>query len=214
MTQSDNWAIKSHTFGNCNCDANCGCQFHLPSTHGHCEFVEAGHLVDGHFNDVSLIGLNWAFMIKWPREIAEGNGRVLAIIDVRADTNQREALSKIVLGEVGEPGSNHFSVFASTCSEVLETLYAPIDFSIDIPQRQANLHIPGVVDASGQPIVNEFDQQPMHIAISRPTGSFEFTYAEIGAGNSQVSGEMEMQLDGSYAQFCVHHYDQNGLIEE
>ncbi len=212
MTSSDNWSIKSHTFANCNCAANCGCQFNLPSTHGYCEFVEAGHLVEGHYNDVSLAGLNWAFMIIWPREIAEGNGREQIVIDAQANADQREALCKIVSGEAGEAGSNHFSVFRSTCSEVYEPIFAPIELSVDIEARQAKLHVPGMIESHGNPIVNEFSGEPFHIALCRPSGSFEFTYAEIGSGKSSVTGEVAMELDGSYAQFCVHHYDQNGLI--
>ena len=208
----DRWSIKSHTFANCNCDANCGCQFNLPSTHGHCEFVEAGHLVEGHFNETSLAGLNWAFMIIWPGEIAEGNGRELIVIDERANDDQREALIKIVSGDVGAPGSNHFSVFASTCSEVLDPKIASIELAVDIAARTAILRVPGLINASGRPIINEFNGEPFHIALSRPTGSFEFTYAEIGAGTSTVAGDLAMKFDGSFAQFCVHHYDQDGLV--
>ncbi len=209
---TNNWMIKSHTFGNCNCTANCGCQFNLPSTNGFCQFVEAGHLVEGHYEDISLAGLNWAFMIIWPGEIAEGNGRELIIIDERADEAQREALRKIILGEVGEPGSNHFSVFNSTCVEVLAPVFAPINIKVDIEARTASLDVPGMIHASGTPIINAFNGDPFHIALERSSGSFEFTHAEIGAGTASVSGDLAMELDGSYAQFCVHHYDQNGLV--
>lgn len=209
---SDKWMIKSHTFGNCNCASNCGCQFNLPSTHGFCQFVEAGHIEEGYFNDVSLTGLNWAFMMIWPGEIAEGNGRELIIIDERADEDQREALRKIMLGETGEPGTNHFSVFNSTCSEILDPEYAPIKFEIDIGGRTASLEVPGMIRATGVPLINAFDGEPFHIALSRPSGSFEFTYAEIGAGTASVTGELAMELDGTYAQYCIHHYNQDGLV--
>ncbi len=209
---SDQWMIKSQTFANCNCAANCGCQFNLPSTNGFCQFVEAGHLEEGYFNDVSLVGLNWAFMIFWPGEIAEGNGREMIIIDERADDAQREALRKIILGEVGEPGSNHFFVFNSTCSEVLDPVYAPIIYEIDIENRTASLEIPGRIKATGEPIINVFNGDPFHIALSRPTGSFEFTYAEIGAGTASTKEPLVMETDASYAQFCIHHYNQDGLV--
>jgi len=210
---SDRWMIKSQTFGNCNCAANCGCQFNLPSTHGFCQFVEAGHLEEGYFNDVPLAGLNWAFMITWPGEIAEGNGRELIIIDERADTAQREALRKIMLGEAGEPGSNHFFVFNSLCVEVLDPVYAPIIYEIDIANRTARLEVPGMITATGTPMMNEFTGDPFHIALTRPTGSFEFTYAELGKGTASVSGVLAMELVESYAQFCIHHYDQDGLVK-
>ena len=209
---SDQWMIRSNTFGNCNCATNCGCQFNLPSTNGFCQFVESGKIVEGSFNDTSLSGLFWAFMMIWPGEISEGNGKQLVIIDERADTAQREALSQIVLGSAGEPGSNHFSVFGSTCSEVLDTLYLPIDFSIDLKARTARLNIPDLVDAVGSPLLNDFNGEEFHIALARTEGSFEFTYAELGQGTASVTGEMAMQLDGSYAQFNELHYNQDGLI--
>lgn len=209
---ADKWMIKSQTYGNCNCAANCGCQFNLPSTHGFCQFVEGGVLEEGYFNDISLKGLKWAFMIIWPGEIAEGNGRELIIIDETANADQREALRKIILGEVGEPGSNHFSVFNSTCSEVLEPVYAPIHFAIDIDGRSASLEIPGMVKATGAAIINAFDGSTFDIALSRPSGSFEFTYANIGAGTASVTGALPMELDGTYAQYCILHYDQDGLV--
>ena len=211
---ADQWKIKSNTFGNCNCAANRGCQFNLPSTHGFCQFVEGGHIEEGHFNDISLTGLNWVFMIIWPGEIAEGGGKRQIIIDERADEAQRGALATIVAGDACAPGSNHFFVFGSMCSEFLETLYLPITYEIDINNRTARLFVPGLIDGRGEPIVDSFSGEPFHIALARPSGSFEFTYAEIGAGTSKVEGELPMDLQGSYAQYCVHNYDQDGLVAE
>lgn len=211
---ADQWKIKSNTFGNCNCAANCGCQFNLPSTHGFCQFVEGGHIEEGHFNDISLTGLNWVFMIIWPGEIAEGGGKRQIIIDERADEAQRGALATIVAGDACAPGSNHFFVFGSMCSEFLETLYLPITYEIDINDRTARLFVPGLIDGRGEPIIDSFSGEPFHIALARPSGSFEFTYAEIGAGTSKVEGELPMDLQGSYAQYCVHNYDQDGLVAE
>lgn len=210
---SDRWMIRSNTFGNCNCATNCGCQFNLPSTHGFCQFVEGGHIEEGHFNDTSLGGLNWAFIMIWPGEIAEGNGKQLVIIDERADSDQRDALTKIVEGTAGEPGSNHFSVFGSTCTEVLDALYLPIDFEIDLEARTARLKIPDLLETVGSPLVDEFSGNEFHIALARTAGSFEFTYAELGQGTATVTGPMVMELDGTYGQFCVHHYDQDGLVK-
>lgn len=209
----DKWMIKSHTFVNCNCAYNCGCQFNLPSTHGFCDFVEAGELQDGYFNDVPLKGLRWGFMIKWPGEIAEGNGRELVFIDERANERQRQALAKIVMGDAGNPGTNHFSVFRSTCSEILDPIYVRIDLDVDIEARTARLEVPGYVTAKGAPIMNEFSGEEFHIGLARPKGSFEFTHAEIGTASSTVTGPLEMKLEESYGQFCVHHYDQDGLVK-
>ena len=55
---ADQWLFKSETYDNCNCAMNCGCQFNLPSTRGYCQSAFVGNIVEGHFNDTPLAGLN------------------------------------------------------------------------------------------------------------------------------------------------------------
>jgi len=211
---ADQWLFKSETYDNCNCAVNCGCQFNLPSTHGYCQSAFVGNLVEGHFNDTPLAGLHWAGLYKWPGEIAEGNGKRQIVIDERADEAQRVALETIISGGACEPLSNCFSVFASTCSELCETLFLPIGLEANLELRTARVEIPGIMRSSGRPIINKFNGQPFHIALARPSGSFEFTYAEIGLGTTSVTGAMEMAFEDSWAHFCVHHFNQDGLIRE
>ena len=211
---ADQWLFKSETYDNCNCAMNCGCQFNLPSTHGYCQSAFVGTIVEGHFNDTPFCGLNWAALYKWPGEIKDGNGRRQIVIDERADEAQRIALKTIISGEACEPLSNLFSVFASTCSEFCETLFLPIHLEADLERRTARVEIPSVMRSSGRPMINEFNGQPFHIALARPSGSFEFTYAEIGLGTTSVTGDMEMAFENSWAHFCVHHFNQHGLVRE
>ncbi len=209
---TDNWEFKSHTYDNCNCSVSCGCQFNEPSTHGDCLFAYAGTVVEGHFNGTPLVDLNWSLLCKFPGEIEEGNGERQIIIDERANQAQRNALETIVSGDACPPLSNHFSVFGSLCTEFFETRFLPIDLEVNLELRTANVDIPGVLRSTGRPIINKFSGEPFHIALSRPTGSFEFTYGEIGRGTTSVSGEMEMAFEDSWALFCVHHYNQDGLV--
>ena len=209
---SDNWEFKSHTYDNCNCSVSCGCQFNEPSTHGNCLFAYVGTVVEGHFNGTPLADLNWSLLCNFPGEIEEGNGKRQIIIDERADEAQRNALETIISGGACSPLSNHFSVFGSLCTEFFETLFLPINIEVSLELRTANVDIPGVVKSTGRPIINKFNGEPFHIALSRPTGSFEFIYGEIGRGTTSVSGEMEMAFEDSWALFCVHHYNQYGLI--
>jgi hypothetical protein len=208
----DRWLFKSESYDNCNCAINCGCQFNLPSTHGYCQSAFAGHLVEGHFNGTPLAGLNWAALYKWPGEIKDGNGKRQVVIDERADEAQRAALETIISGRACRPLSNLFSVFASTCSEFCETLFLPIRLEADPELRTAKVDIPGVMTSVARPIINEFNGEPFHIALARARGSFEFTYAEIGLGTTSVTGDMEMAFGDSWAHFCVHHFDQDGLV--
>ena len=210
----DQWEFMSHTYDNCNCAINCGCQFNLPSTHGYCQSAFVGKIVEGHFNDTPLTGLNWAALYKWPGEIAEGNGKRQIVIDAGADAAQRVALETIISGEACEPLSNLFSVFASTCAEFCETLFLPIRLEANLELRTATVDIPGIMRSSGKPITNEFNGQPFHIALARRSGSFEFSYAEIGLGTTSVMGDMDMAYEDSWAHFCVHHWNQDGLIRK
>ena len=210
----DQWLFKSETYDNCNCAMNCGCQFNLPSTHGHCQSAFVGNLVEGYYGDTPIAGLNWAAIYKWPGEIKDGNGRRQIVIDERANQAQRIALEAIISGEAGEPLSNLFSIFASTCSEFCKTLFLPIQLEADLELRTARVEIPGVMVSRGRPMINEFTGQPLHIALARPSGSFEFTYAEIGLGTTSITGDMEMAFDDSWAHFCVHHFNQHGLVRE
>jgi hypothetical protein len=209
---ADQWIFKSETYDNCNCAVNCGCQFNLPSTHGYCQTAFVGNVVEGHFNDARLAGLKWAGLYKWPGEIKDGNGKRQIVIDERADEAQRIALETIISGEACTPLSNFFSVFAATCSEFCQTLYLPIHLEANQELRTATVDIPGVLQSRGRPIINEFTGEPFHIALARPSGSFEFTYAEIGLGTTSVTSEMEMAYEDSWAHWCIHHFNQDGLI--
>lgn len=211
---ANQWVFKSETYDNCNCAVNCGCQFNLPSTDGYCQSAFVGNIVEGHFNDTPLTGLNWAGLFKWPGEIAEGNGQRQIIIDARANEAQRAALETIISGQACEPLSNVFSVFASTCSDFCETAFLPINLEADLEGRTATVDIPGIMRSRGRPIVNAFNGQPYHVALARSSGSFEFTYAEIGQGTTSVTGDMEMSFEDSWAHYCVHHFNQDGLIRE
>jgi hypothetical protein len=128
---TDKWLLKSETYDNCNCAINCGCQFNLPSTHSYCQSAFIGKIVEGHFNDTRIAGLNWAALYKWPGEIAEGNGKRQIVIDERGDEAQRTALETIVSGGACKP-----------------------DLAVNFELRTAKVDIPGVMTSTGKPIIN------------------------------------------------------------
>lgn len=209
---ADKWMIRGVEYGNCNCAFGCPCQFGSPTTHGTCEAVIGGLIEEGYFNDTRLDGLKWVLLVKWPGEIAEGNGTEQALIDESASEDQREALRKILYGESTEPGTTHFFVYNSTMSKVMDPKFVPIELSIDVDARQAKLKIAGHVESTGTPIINTFSGQPSRARINLPDG-FEYTIAEMGSGKSKstVAG-LELDLDGTYGQFNILHMNQNGVI--
>ena len=208
---SDKWRIRGKEFSNCNCAYGCPCQFGSPTTYGNCEAMAAGVIEEGHFDKTRLDGLKWVMLLYWPGEIADGNGTLQAIIDERADAEQREDLRKILHGEDTAPGATHFSVFSSTMSKVLETLFAPIELSIDIEARKARVEVPGLVESTGTPIINPFSGEEARSRIHLPNG-FEYTYAEMGSGTSKVRAGIKLDLSESYGQFNILHMNQDGVI--
>ena len=205
------WMIRGVEYGNCNCNFGCPCQFGSPTTHGNCEAVVGGHIEEGFHGDTRLDGLNWAMIVYWPGEIAEGNGRQQAIIDERASDDQREALRRILHGEDTTPGSTHFFVYNSTMSEVLDPLYAPIDLEIDVDACTGHIRVPGVAESTGGPIIDPHSGERHRARINLPNG-FEYTVAEMGTGSSKTSGSIELDLNDSYGQFNILHMNQDGVI--
>jgi hypothetical protein len=208
---TDRWMIRGAEFGNCNCDWGCPCQFNAPSTYGKCEAVSAGHIEEGHFNDIRLDGIDWVLLLQWPGEIAAGNGRQQAIISDATTAEQREAVRKILHGESTAPGATHFFVYNSTMSEVLETLYAPVHFSIDVEERTARVEVPRLVESSGSPIVDPNTGEKFRARIDLP-GGFEYSIAEMGTASSTTRGAIELTLENSYGQFNDVHMNQDGPI--
>lgn len=208
---TDRWMIRGTQFVNCNCALGCPCQFNAPTTHGFCEALSAARIEEGTFNDVRLDDLAFLLLIRWPGEIADGDGCEQVIIDERADAAQREAIRKIAHGESTSPGTTHFYVFNSTCSEVLETLFAPIDLDIDLAARRARVRVPELVESTGSPIIDPHSGQE-HVAQIRLPRGFEYTVADVGVGHSRVRAGITLDLDGSHGHFCELHMNQDGVI--
>jgi hypothetical protein len=217
---ADTWTIRGVEFQNCNCNWGCPCQFGSPSTHGHCETIAIGHIEEGHFNETKLDGLNWALVLQWPGEVVDGNGCEQAIIDERADADQREALRKILYGESTAPAATHFYVYNSTMSTVLGPVYASIESSIDVDARTADIKIGDLVESKGRPLISRSTGEPVRSLISLPrpsdprstAGGFHYTFTDVGNGNSKVRTGIELDLKDSHGQFTVLHMSQDGMI--
>ena len=171
-----------------------------------------GHIEEGNFNDTNLDGLDYAVLMFWPGEVHEGNGTQQVIIDERADPAQREALRKILHGESTAPGATHFFVYNSMMSTVLDTLYAPIELSIDVDQRMASLTIEGLAESRGTPLPRPSSRALANrIRLNTPDGP-RYIYAEMGNGNTTARAGIELDFKDSYCQFNDVHMNQNGLI--
>ena len=209
----DKWMIHAKEFSNCNCAYGCPCQFNAPATHGFCEAIANFEIIDGFFNDTKLDGVKFLGIFKWPGQIADGNGKAQLIIDEKTTPAQREAVLKIASGQSTAPGTTIFSVFASTLSEVKEPIYVPIKMEVDVEKRRAHIHVKDLVESRGEPLINPFSGNEDRRGIYNPNG-FEYTYAEVGSGNTRATAGLQLGLINTYGQFCYLHMNQDGVIHD
>ena len=210
MDQVD-WLVEGVEFGCCNCSYGCPCQFELRPTNGDCRGFEAVRIDRGHFGDVTLDGLSVALLYAWPGPIFEGKGEVQAIIDARANAEQRDALSKIILGEETDEGATHWWVYRAMSDTVHETLYETIEFDVDVPARRGRVTIPGVLESSGRPIISPATGQEHRVRIDIPNG-IEFEQAEIGSASVSATGAIALNLNDTYGQFNRLHHSRRGVV--
>lgn len=207
------WYVEGPSFGNCNCDWSCPCQFEALPTEGNCRGFEAFRVDKGHFGDTTLDGLKASVFYAWPGPIFEGKGELQLVIDETADERQREALNAICYGEHTNEAATHWWVFHAMSDTIHETLCRQIDFDIDIEARKATVKIPGIVQSIGSPIRSPVSGDEHRVRIDMPDG-IEFRIAEIGNASSEATGAISLDLENTYGQWNMLYQSGNGVVSQ
>lgn len=124
MTKPAKWTARVEHIMACNCAYGCPCSFDAPPTFGTCEAASATRLVSAKVNGVSLDGLKYVVIAKWPGPLHLGGGRSVVFLDARARGERRDALEAFATGKLGGP----WSILASTLTEGTEVHSAKIDY--------------------------------------------------------------------------------------
>lgn len=204
------WEIKGREFINCNCAYGCPCQFMARPTQGNCAAVAMFAIDAGRHGDIRLDGLAFGLIAAWPGAIHEGHGEVVPLVDERASALQRGALLRIMSGEDTDPGATLFQVFSATFDTVHEPVFTPIDFTVDVAGRTANVSVPGWVRAHGEPIANPVTGSSHRARINLPQG-FEYDTCEVGRGFAETHGPVALSLADSHGQFASLHLTGHGV---
>jgi|SRR5579859_3977803 len=122
------WSYTADMMTACSCDWGCPCNFNAPPTRGFCDGGWALKIAKGRCGTVTLDGLAFAFFGKWPRAIHEGGGTARVFIDARATADQRQALDRIVKGQLG---GRPWPIFAPTIETWHETSFVPVEWQLD-----------------------------------------------------------------------------------
>jgi hypothetical protein len=205
------WYVEGPSFGNCNCDYNCPCQFELRPSRGHCRGFGMVRIDKGHFGEVMLDGLGLAVLYAWPGPIFEGGGTMQALIDERADESQRRALVTIAHGGETAEAKTHWWVFHAMSSTVHAPIFAAIQLEIDIGRRRARAAVAGLLESTGRPIISRATGREHRVQIACPEG-IEFEVAEIGSASTRARGIVTLDLDDSYGQFDMLRLTGEGVV--
>ena len=156
------WKLDLLYLESCNCDWGCACIFTFRPTHGNCEGMVGMHIARGTYGSVVLDGLNIVYVEYSPGPLHKGHFKMSFYIDERATDPQFQALSKIIVGEVGGPMA----------------VWRAIGFDEFQPPRRARISITGPkglrsqVRAEG---VGEFVTEPM----TDPDGKVFHAFLEL-----------------------------------
>jgi hypothetical protein len=198
------WYVKGLSYGNCNCDHACPCQFEGLPTKGYCEAFEVVKVQEGEFGDVDLAGAQFAMVYAWPGPVFEGGGHTQMIIDERCSDAQREAIGQLATGKETIEASTHWWVYANMCDTHHELLVKRIDLDIDMSAFTAKCHIDGVLESTGEPIRSPVDGSPHRVRIQVPHG-IEFETAEIINASIRTQGPVKLDFKDSYGQLNNLH---------
>ena len=203
------WSIKGPHFANCNCDFGCPCQFNALPTHRDCRALVAWRIDEGYWDDLRLDGLCAVGTYAWPGAVHEGNGSVQFIIDERADTQQRQALARIMAGEGADPGAIMLQIYRAMCSTAHDPLFRKIELTVDIDGRTARLRIPGLIDTAVDPIRNPVTGAAHRARIDLPLGK-EFHLAEVARGTTKATGVVPLEFKDSHAHLVYNAMTSSG----
>jgi hypothetical protein len=173
-----NWWWRADYAESCNCAHGCPCNVTQLPTDGTCQAVVAWKVREGAFGSTRLDGLALGLIVRWPNAIHRGNGRAVVFVDERADTAQRDALSRIGTGAAGDGGP--FAIFAGTYAEPATVVVGPLRFERD--GRRASLRFGELASAEIGPVRGDMDGSEADVHLVMPSG-FVFRDALIANTN-------------------------------
>ncbi len=151
----------------CNCPPACGCQFTGTPNNGFCNFLMGFHVRTGKFDQVSLDGVRFVLVIKYPGAIHQGNGHVTLFVDRTASPAQTEAIAHILSGK---HGGMPWEALAGTVAKFEGPIPAPIEMKVD--GTRSSFRIPGILEVRQTPLTDVVSGAEKDVHIVYPKGGF------------------------------------------
>jgi hypothetical protein len=194
------WRLDGNVLIACNCDYGCPCNFNARPSRGKCEGGWIWSIDAGHLDGVAVDGLALALFSDWPGAIHEGGGRAVSYLDERADAKQRDALTRLVRGELGGP----WGIFSKTY-----TLSGPepARFELELAGYDTRVKIGGnSVELELTKIRNPVTHAEVHPEMVLPEGIIT-KHGRLAASRVfRMRNELGYDHSGQYAAFGPFHY--------
>lgn len=161
MTTS--WKASGQYYETCSCDFVCPCilqQMSVEPTKGTCTFAMAFQIEKGSFDSTSLDGLGFIVVGLTPEAMGRGNWSVGLVIDERATTEQRDAITAIASGAAGGP----MAALSGLIGKFLGVESAPIRF--DHEGVKWSVTASNLIDMSAQAAmgIDPGATEPLHLS--------------------------------------------------
>jgi len=121
------WQVNGQYYETCSCDFICPCvpgQMAVRPSKGSCTFAMAFQIDRGRYGSLALDGLGFIILGLTPEAMGKGNWSVGVVVDERAGSEQREAITAIASGAAGGP----MSALSALVGKFLGVDSAPIRF--------------------------------------------------------------------------------------
>jgi hypothetical protein len=201
------WAFTADYLETCSCTHACPCNFIGIPSGGICEALAAYHIRNGHYDNISLDGMDFVLALAWPNAIHEGNGTAAFFITDRASADQREALAEIVTGRAG--GKGPFAVFATTYTTVHEPQFVPVEIVAN--GFDSHFSVPEILDVALQGFTDPVDgspNNPQKLVADRPGLIFDWAYVAMTKIMRIFGGGLKFDHSGRNAFHTVVEYQE------
>jgi len=202
MAATSKWQLSGDYFENCNCDVVCPClvspgpPLTARPTQGVCDVALVFHIDKGTYDKVSLDGLNVAVIAHTPGAMGEGNWKLAAYIDERANEQQMAALGAIFSGAEGGP----MAAFAPLVSQHLGVKKVPIAYSVKGTAR--SVEIPGIMRMGVAPLGTMHPSGEMWAALGHPVAPDKMALAVGGKGSTFADHGMRWDNSGKNGHYA------------
>lgn len=193
------WRLNGTIIIACNCDWGCPCNFNARPSRGNCEGGWVWTIAEGQIAEVSVNGLCIAVYADWPGAIHEGGGSAVCYVDDRADDAQRDALTRLLRGQIGGPWGIFINTYELRGPE-------PARFDLDLAGYDTRIRIGDSVELQLQKIRNPVTQAEVHPEMILPEGLVVKTGRLAASRHFHVSDGIQYDHSGQYAAFGPFAY--------